>query len=175
MYPARRRAGLFYLIPWFIIGFLVLATARSLGLIPSALLGSIMTSAKLLTVISMAALDWASTCGWSAASGGRVTIAVVVSLLVLIAISIGSFCYGGSPDLARSYIRHMILYSPVTPCQFLQASKSAASVERVGRAHVESADIVARTLERSWREAHLHAVRQPYHAIFDACCRQKSS
>jgi uncharacterized integral membrane protein (TIGR00698 family) len=83
------RPGLFYLIPWFIIGFLVLATARSLGLIPNALLGPIMTSAKLLTVVSMAALGLGVDVRVVGRVGGRVTIAVVVSLLVLIAISIG--------------------------------------------------------------------------------------
>jgi uncharacterized membrane protein YadS len=82
------RPGLFYLIPWFIIGFLVLATARSLGLIPNALLGPIMTSAKLLTVVSMAALGLGVDVRVVGRVGGRVTIAVVVSLLVLIAISI---------------------------------------------------------------------------------------
>src|SRR4051794_942449 len=50
------RPGLLYLIPWFIVGFLVLAAARSGGLIPASLLGPIVISAKVLTVISMAAL-----------------------------------------------------------------------------------------------------------------------
>ena len=56
----RSRAGprprLFHLIPWFIIGFLVLAAVRTLGLIPGPLLVPILTSAKLLTIVSMAAL-----------------------------------------------------------------------------------------------------------------------
>jgi uncharacterized integral membrane protein (TIGR00698 family) len=82
------RPGLFYLVPWFIIGFLVLATARSLGLIPNALLGPIMLSAKLLTVVSMAALGLGVDVRVVGRVGGRVTIAVVVSLVVLIAISV---------------------------------------------------------------------------------------
>jgi uncharacterized integral membrane protein (TIGR00698 family) len=82
------RPGLLYLIPWFIIGFLVLATARSLGLIPNPLLGPIVTSAKVLTVISMAALGLGVDLRVVGRVGGRVTVAVVVSLLVLIAISI---------------------------------------------------------------------------------------
>jgi uncharacterized integral membrane protein (TIGR00698 family) len=85
--PAQR-PGLFYLVPWFIIGFLVLATCRSLGLIPVALLGPVMISAKLLTVISMAALGLGVDVRVVGRVGGRVTIAVVVSLVVLIAISI---------------------------------------------------------------------------------------
>jgi uncharacterized integral membrane protein (TIGR00698 family) len=82
------RPGLLYLIPWFIIGFLVLATARSLGLIPNALLGPIVTAAKVLTVISMAALGLGVDLRVVGRVGGRVTVAVVVSLLVLIGISI---------------------------------------------------------------------------------------
>jgi uncharacterized integral membrane protein (TIGR00698 family) len=82
------RPGLLYLVPWFITGFLVLATARSGGLIPNALLGPIITSAKVLTVISMAALGLGVDVRVVGRVGGRVTIAVVVSLLVLIAISI---------------------------------------------------------------------------------------
>jgi uncharacterized integral membrane protein (TIGR00698 family) len=83
------RPGLFYLIPWFIIGFLVLATARSFALIPTSLLGPIMTSTKLLTVISMAALGLGVDVRVVGRVGGRVTIAVVVSLVVLVAISLG--------------------------------------------------------------------------------------
>jgi uncharacterized integral membrane protein (TIGR00698 family) len=82
------RPGLFYLIPWFIIGFLVLATARSIGLIPNALLGPIMISAKVLTVVSMAALGLGVDVRVVGRVGGRVTVAVIVSLLVLIVISI---------------------------------------------------------------------------------------
>ena len=82
------RPGLLYLIPWFIIGFLVLATARSGGLIPNPLLGPIMISAKVLTVISMAALGLGVDLRVVGRVGGRVTVAVIVSLLVLIAISI---------------------------------------------------------------------------------------
>jgi len=82
------RPGLLYLIPWFIIGFLVLATCRSLGLIPVALLAPITISAKLLTVVSMAALGLGVDVRVVGRVGGRVTIAVVVSLVVLIGISI---------------------------------------------------------------------------------------
>jgi uncharacterized integral membrane protein (TIGR00698 family) len=82
------RPGLFYLVPWFIIGFLLLATVRTLGLIPTALLGPIIVSAKVLTVISMAALGLGVDVRVVGRVGGRVTVAVVVSLLVLVAISL---------------------------------------------------------------------------------------
>ena len=85
---AAPRPGLFYLVPWFIIGFLLLATVRTLGLIPPALLGPIIVSAKVLTVISMAALGLGVDLRVVGRVGGRVTVAVVVSLLVLLAISI---------------------------------------------------------------------------------------
>jgi uncharacterized integral membrane protein (TIGR00698 family) len=85
--PARR-PGLMYLVPWFIIGFLVLATGRSLGLIPPALLAPIGISAKTLTVVSMAALGLGVDVRVVGRVGGRVTVAVVVSLLVLIVISL---------------------------------------------------------------------------------------
>src|SRR5437868_3481749 len=47
------RPGLMYLVPWFIIGFLVLAAVRSAGLVPVSMLGPIMLLAKTLTIVSM--------------------------------------------------------------------------------------------------------------------------
>lgn len=83
-----QRPGLMYLVPWFIIGFLLLAAARNAGLIPASLLGPIAISAKVLTVISMAALGLGVDVRVVGRVGGRVTIAVVVSLLVLMVISL---------------------------------------------------------------------------------------
>src|SRR3954471_22309046 len=85
--PARR-PGLMYLVPWFILGFLALATLRSLGLIPASWLVPITVAAKLLTVVSMAALGLGVDVRVVGRVGGRVTIAVVVSLIVLIVISL---------------------------------------------------------------------------------------
>src|SRR3954468_3595664 len=85
--PARR-PGLMYLVPWFILGFLALATLRSLGLIPASLLAPLAISAKILPVISMAALGLGVDVRVVGRVGGRVTLAVVISLVVLIAISI---------------------------------------------------------------------------------------
>ncbi len=82
------RPGLLYLVPWFIIGFLVLAAARGFELIPNPLLGPVMMCTKLLTIVSMAALGLGVDVRVVGYVGGRVTVAVVVSLLVLIAISI---------------------------------------------------------------------------------------
>jgi uncharacterized integral membrane protein (TIGR00698 family) len=77
------------LVPWFIIGFLALALLRSLGAIPEALLQIVMPAATLLTVISMAALGLGVDLKVLGKVGGRVTLAVTLSLLVLIAISLG--------------------------------------------------------------------------------------
>jgi len=77
------------LVPWFIIGFLSLAALRSLGAIPDALLGIVMPTATLLTVISMAALGLGVDLKVLARVGGRVTLAVTLSLIVLIGISLG--------------------------------------------------------------------------------------
>jgi len=77
------------LVPWFIVGFLALALLRSLGAIPEALLQIVMPTATLLTVISMAALGLGVDLKVLAKVGGRVTLAVTLSLLVLIAISLG--------------------------------------------------------------------------------------
>lgn len=77
------------LVPWFIIGFLSLAALRSLGAIPDAVLGIVMPTATLLTVISMAALGLGVDLKVLARVGGRVTLAVTLSLLVLIGISLG--------------------------------------------------------------------------------------
>ncbi|WP_445501180.1 YeiH family protein [Microvirga sp. G4-2] len=76
-------------VPWFIIGFLGLAALRSLGVIPDAILGIVTPTATLLTVISMAALGLGVDLKILGRVGGRVTLAVTLSLLVLITISLG--------------------------------------------------------------------------------------
>ncbi len=77
------------LVPWFIIGFLSLALLRSLGVIPDAVLQAIGPTATLLTIISMAALGLGVDLKVLRSVGARVTLAVTLSLLVLIAISLG--------------------------------------------------------------------------------------
>jgi uncharacterized integral membrane protein (TIGR00698 family) len=77
------------LVPWFIVGFLCLALLRSLGAIPEALLQVVMPVTTFLTVIAMAALGLGVDLKVVAKVGGRVTLAVTLSLLVLIAISLG--------------------------------------------------------------------------------------
>jgi uncharacterized integral membrane protein (TIGR00698 family) len=75
------------LVPWFIVGFLVLALARSLGLIPQDLVRPLRTLAAILTTISMAALGLGVDMRTVAKAGLRVTLAVTASLVVLGVIS----------------------------------------------------------------------------------------
>jgi uncharacterized membrane protein YadS len=78
----------FKLVPWFIIGFLALAALRSLGLIPDAATAPVTRTAALLTVVSMAALGLGVDVRVLANVGGKVTAAVTLSLMLLLAMSI---------------------------------------------------------------------------------------
>jgi uncharacterized integral membrane protein (TIGR00698 family) len=85
--PGRGRPSLGELVPWFIVGFLLVLALRSLGVIPLGWLAPIAMAASLLTTISMAALGLGVDVRVVAQAGVRVTAAVTVSLLVLGAIS----------------------------------------------------------------------------------------
>jgi uncharacterized integral membrane protein (TIGR00698 family) len=85
--PKAKKAGLHELVPWFIIGFLLVATARSLGLIPESLLAPLKSTAAILTTVSMAALGLGVDVRVIAKAGARVTTAVTASLIVLGVIS----------------------------------------------------------------------------------------
>lgn len=86
--PAVRRLDLAHLVPWFIIGFLTLVACRSLELVPTTTIAPIGHIATLLTVVSMAALGLGVDLGTVAKAGGKVTAAVILSLLGLGAISL---------------------------------------------------------------------------------------
>ena len=88
----RRGAGCLpahKLVPWFILGFLFMVAARSVGAIPASALPIMGAAASLLTVISMAALGLGTDLRVVARAGGRVTAAVVGSLAMLGVISLG--------------------------------------------------------------------------------------
>ena len=87
--PKRGRPPIHQLVPWFIVGFLVVAATRSFGLIPEAALLPIKTVAGLLTTVSMAALGLGVDVRVVARAGLRVTGAVTLSLVVLGVISVG--------------------------------------------------------------------------------------
>lgn len=83
-----RRPGLSKLVPWFILGFLLLSALRSLGLIPDVAVKPIRQVAGFLTIVSMAALGLGVDVRVLARVGVRVTLAVTASLAVLIVISL---------------------------------------------------------------------------------------
>ena len=87
--PAPGRLPLHKLVPWFIIGFLLLAALRSAGMVPAVALAPAAWVANLLTVVSMAALGLGTDLRVVARAGGRVTAAVTLSLVVLGVISLG--------------------------------------------------------------------------------------
>ncbi len=83
-----QRPALHRLVPWFIIGFLALMALRSFGAIPDLVLAPAASAATWLTVISMAALGLGVDIRVVRRAGGRVTAAVVLSLLLLGTISL---------------------------------------------------------------------------------------
>jgi uncharacterized integral membrane protein (TIGR00698 family) len=87
--PTRGAPALHELVPWFIVGFLIVLALRSANVIPADMLDPIKTAASLLTTISMAALGLGVDVRVVAEAGVRVTAAVTLSLVVLGAISLG--------------------------------------------------------------------------------------
>lgn len=75
-------------VPWFILGFLAFAALRSLGLIPDIAVMPIAKFANFLTVIAMAALGLGVDIRVLGKVGGKVTSAVVLSLVVLLLLSL---------------------------------------------------------------------------------------
>ena len=96
---AARRAGakragcgrmrLDQVVPWFILGFLVLAGLRSVGLVPGAALPLVGSVSGVLTVVAMAALGLGVDVRTVARAGPAVVVTVVVSLLALVGASLG--------------------------------------------------------------------------------------
>jgi uncharacterized integral membrane protein (TIGR00698 family) len=82
-----RWPALHELVPWFIVGFLLLALIRSLGLIPLHYVEPIRTVASILTTIAMAGLGLGVDVRTVAKAGLRVTLAVTLSLIFLGVIS----------------------------------------------------------------------------------------
>ena len=87
--PAPGKLPLHKLVPWFIVGFLVLAGLRSADVVPHVALGPIAAAANLLTIVSMAALGLGTDLRVVARAGTRVIAAVTLSLLLLGGISLG--------------------------------------------------------------------------------------
>jgi uncharacterized integral membrane protein (TIGR00698 family) len=77
------------LVPWFVLGFIAAAAARSLGLIPAALLPALATTASVLTMLSMAALGLGVDLRSVARVGPSAVLTVIASLLALLGLSLG--------------------------------------------------------------------------------------
>lgn len=82
------KPGLSRLLPWFIIGFLVMIGLRSFDLIPQAALAPMAATSGLLTVVAMAALGLQTDIRAVARAGGRVVAAVILSLGALVVLAL---------------------------------------------------------------------------------------
>jgi uncharacterized integral membrane protein (TIGR00698 family) len=87
--PAKGHLAIHQLVPWFIVGFLIVAAIRTMGLIPQPVLEPTAILANLLTTVSMAALGLGVDIRVVARAGLKVTTAVTGSLVVLGLISFG--------------------------------------------------------------------------------------
>ncbi len=82
-------------VPWFIIGFLLVAAVRSFGLLPSEVANATSQLSKWLTVVAMAALGLGVDIRSVRKVGARVATAVLLSLLVLGSVSLALiFAFG---------------------------------------------------------------------------------
>lgn len=76
------------LVPWFIVGFVIFAAARSLGLLPSSVAVPLRELSRWLTIAAMAALGLGVDLGALRRVGLPVGAAVLASLAVLIGVSL---------------------------------------------------------------------------------------
>ena len=83
-----KRVPVHRLVPWFIIGFIAFATLRSLNLLPAAILPPLALVTTVFTVLSMAALGLGVDLRTLSRVGGRATLVVTLSLLLLLTISL---------------------------------------------------------------------------------------
>ena len=86
--PNAAKPGLSRLLPWFIIGFLIMIGLRSFDLIPQAALAPMAAASSLLTVVAMAALGLQTDIRAVARAGGRVVAAVILSLGALVVLAL---------------------------------------------------------------------------------------
>ncbi len=76
-------------VPWFVIGFLVLAALRALGIVPAEWVPPVQLLASVLTLIAMAALGLGVDLHDLRRVGRPVMLTVIASLIVLIGLAIG--------------------------------------------------------------------------------------
>lgn len=88
--PLSRGRGLalHQLVPWFVVGFLLLMVARSMNLIPPVALPAMADATEVLTILSMAALGLSTDTRAVARSGVRIALVVILSLLALVGLAL---------------------------------------------------------------------------------------
>lgn len=86
---SSRKIAIHQLVPWFIIGFLLMMVARSMNAIPAPALPVMADTAKVLTAVSMAALGLSTDARAVARSGVRIALVVILSLLALAGLALG--------------------------------------------------------------------------------------
>jgi len=84
----EQRLAIGKLVPWFIVGFILLATLRSTAIIPAAVAAPVRELSRLLTIVAMAALGLGVDVRAVARAGSRVSLTVVMSLAALLLMSI---------------------------------------------------------------------------------------
>jgi uncharacterized integral membrane protein (TIGR00698 family) len=77
------------LLPWFVVGFLVLAAARSLGLVPEALSDGARTLSAWLTAVAMAALGMGVDLRAVRATGRPLLLAVLGGAAIVVLLALG--------------------------------------------------------------------------------------
>lgn len=86
---SEQRLAIGKLVPWFIVGFILLAVLRSTGIIPVAVAAPVRELSRLLTIVAMAALGLGVDVRAVARAGSRVSLTVVMSLAAMLLMSIG--------------------------------------------------------------------------------------
>ena len=86
---SRRHFEVTRFVPWFIIGFMVLAAMRALGIIPLEWVPPVRVVTSILTIIAMAALGLGVDLHDLRRVGRPVMLTVIASLIVLIGLAIG--------------------------------------------------------------------------------------
>lgn len=76
------------LVPWFILGFFLMMFLRSIDLVPSAVVSTAKETSNILTVVSMAALGLSVNMRTVFASGGRILLAGILSVVALASMSL---------------------------------------------------------------------------------------
>ena len=87
--PQPTRPRIHQMLPWFIIGFLLMVGLRSANLIPQFVLAPMSVAATILTVVAMAALGLGVDIRTVSRAGAPVTITVILSILGLGLVSFG--------------------------------------------------------------------------------------